>query len=231
MYWNFTRSGSTGTDDSERTIGGRVDSQDSTVSDGENADPHCTRQSSVTSVSQWDIPYDELDRGEIIGRGRFGIVYSGNWHGHVAIKELRMDYVNDEKTLEAFKAEVSNYVYCLSLLRPLIDVHFFCSMWFFHYKIVLKEVNVKGISLKKSLAHRSLELYLLQVSTFRKTRHENLVLFMGACMKPPRLAIVTSLCKGRTLYTHIHVQKDKFNMSKTIMIAQQISQVITFKLK
>ncbi|XP_071515006.1 kinase suppressor of Ras 2-like isoform X2 [Panulirus ornatus] len=164
-------SGSTGTDDSERTIAGRVDSQDSTVSDGENADPRCTRQNSVSSVSQslreWDIPYDELDRGEVIGRGRFGIVYSGNWHGHVAIKELRMDCVNDEKTLEAFKAEVS---------------------------------------------------------TFRKTRHENLVLFMGACMKPPRLAIVTSLCKGRTLYTHIHVQKDKFNMSKTIMIAQQISQ-------
>ncbi|KAK4298539.1 hypothetical protein Pmani_001120 [Petrolisthes manimaculis] len=164
-------SGSTGTDDSERTIAGRVDSQDSTVSDGENADPRCTRQNSVSSVSQslreWDIPYDELDRGEVIGKGRFCIVYSGNWHGHVAIKELRMDYVNDEKTLEAFKAEVS---------------------------------------------------------TFRKTRHENLVLFMGACMKPPRLAIVTSLCKGRTLYTHIHVQKDKFNMSKTIMIAQQISQ-------
>nr|XP_027236009.1 LOW QUALITY PROTEIN: kinase suppressor of Ras 2-like [Penaeus vannamei] len=164
-------SGSTGTDDSERTIAGRVDSQDSTVSDGENADPRCTRQNSVSSVSQslreWDIPYDDLDRGEVIGRGRFGIVYSGNWHGQVAIKELRMDYVNDEKTLEAFKAEVS---------------------------------------------------------TFRKTRHENLVLFMGACMKPPRLAIVTSLCKGMTLYKHIHVLKDKFNMSRTILIAQQISQ-------
>lgn len=164
-------SGSTGTDDSERTIAGRVDSQDSTVSDGENNDPRCTRQNSVSSVSQslreWDIPYDEMDRREVIGRGRFGIVYSGNWHGQVAIKELRMDYVNDEKTLEAFKAEVS---------------------------------------------------------TFRKTRHENLVLFMGACMKPPRLAIVTSLCKGRTLYQHIHILKDKFNMSRTIMIAQQISQ-------
>lgn len=71
-------------------------------------------------------------------------------------------------------------------------------------------------------------LYSLQVSTFRKTRHENLVLFMGACMKPPRLAIVTSLCKGQTLYTHIHVQKDKFTMSRTIMIAQQISQVMAF---
>lgn len=48
---------------------------------------------------------------------------------------------------------------------------------------------------------------------------------MGACMKPPRLAIVTSMSKGMTLYTHIHLRKDKFNMNKTTIIAQQISQV------
>lgn len=63
------------------------------------------------------------------------------------------------------------------------------------------------------------------MATFRKTRHENLVLFMGACMKPPCLAIVTSMSKGMTLYTHIHLRKDKFNMNKTTIIAQQISQV------
>jgi len=48
---------------------------------------------------------------------------------------------------------------------------------------------------------------------------------MGACMKLPRLAIVTSLANGMTLYRHIHVLKDKFNMSRTTMVAQQISQV------
>jgi len=66
------------------------------------------------------------------------------------------------------------------------------------------------------------------VATFRKTRHENLILFMGACMKLPRLAIVTSLANGMTLYRHIHVLKDKFNMSRTTMVAQQISQVRGF---
>lgn len=70
-----------------------------------------------------------------------------------------------------------------------------------------------------------IHINIFQVSTFRKTRHENLVLFMGACMKPPRLAIVTSLSKGNTLYTHIHLRKDKFNMNKTTIIAQQIAQV------
>lgn len=69
--------------------------------------------------------------------------------------------------------------------------------------------------------------WISQVATFRKTRHENLVLFMGACMKPPRLAIVTSLCKGMTLYTHIHLRKDKFTANKSVIVAQQISQVTT----
>ncbi|KAF7411196.1 hypothetical protein HZH66_000092 [Vespula vulgaris] len=71
---------------------------------------------------------------------------------------------------------------------------------------------------------KTLEAFKLEVATFRKTRHENLVLFMGACMKPPCLAIVTSMSKGMTLYTHIHLRKDKFNMNKTTIIAQQISQ-------
>lgn len=123
-------------------------------------------------MREWDIPFHELTLGEPIGTGRFGTVYRGYWHGDVAIKLLNMDdYLDNEKTLEQFKQEVS---------------------------------------------------------TFRKTRHENLVLFMGACMKPPRLAIVTSLSKGMTLYTHIHLRKDKFNMNKTTIIAQQISQVFIF---
>ena len=46
----------------------------------------------------------------------------------------------------------------------------------------------------------TLEAFALDVATFRKTRHENLILFMGACMNPPRLAIVTSLCKGEQMH-------------------------------
>ena len=71
---------------------------------------------------------------------------------------------------------------------------------------------------------KTIEAFKQEVATFRKTRHDNLVLFMGACMKPPHLAIVTSLCKGMSLYTHIHLRKDKFNLNRTIIIAQQICQ-------
>lgn len=69
---------------------------------------------------------------------------------------------------------------------------------------------------------RKLEAFKQEVATFKKTRHENLVLFMGFCMKPQ--AIVTSLCKGNTLYTHIHLRKDKFNLYRATLVAQQIAQ-------
>ncbi|KAI5637307.1 protein tyrosine kinase domain-containing protein [Phthorimaea operculella] len=130
-------------------------------------DPRWPRQNSL-SMKEWDIPYDELKLFEVIGRGRFGTVYRGSWHGAVAVKLLHVHSLNDDAVpLDTFKHEVA---------------------------------------------------------TFRKTRHENLVLFMGACMKPPRLCIVTSLCKGNTLYTHIHLRKDKFTNNKSVIVAQQISQ-------
>lgn len=37
-----------------------------------------------------------------------------------------------------------------------------------------------------------------EIATLKKTRHDNVVLFMGACMKPPELAIVTRYAKARS---------------------------------
>ena len=50
----------------------------------------------------------------------------------------------------------------------------------------------------------TLEAFRLDVATFRKTRHENVILYMGACMNPPKLAIVTSLCKGKKAILNIY---------------------------
>lgn len=148
------------TDSSSERTPVRLDSTE------ERENDNWPRQNSL-SLKEWDIPYDDLKLLDKIGNGRFGTVHRALWHGDVAVKLLKEDYVADERTLEAFK---------------------------------------------------------LEVATFKKTRHENVVLFMGACMKPPRLAIVTSLCKGNTLFTHIHIRKDKFNLNRTTIVAQQISQ-------
>ncbi|EFX69435.1 hypothetical protein DAPPUDRAFT_329047 [Daphnia pulex] len=86
------------------------------------------------------------------------------------------------------------------------------------------DVAVRLLNMDQIGDEKVLESFKLEVATFRKTRHENLVLFMGACMNLPTLALVTSMCKGLTLYTHLHLRKDKFSMNKTVIIAQQISQ-------
>lgn len=75
-------------------------------------------------MKEWEIPWDELKMGDKLGTGHFGTVYSGYWHGDVAIKVLNMDYLGDEKMLENFKSEVSvissRFLVCF-LLCILID--------------------------------------------------------------------------------------------------------------
>ncbi|XP_051521229.1 kinase suppressor of Ras 1-like isoform X3 [Myxocyprinus asiaticus] len=125
---------------------------------------HITRKASQTSVylQEWDVPFEQLELGELIGKGRWGKVYRGRWHGEVAVRMLEIDG-NNQEHLKLFKKEVMNY---------------------------------------------------------RQTRHENVVLFMGACMNPPHLAIITSFCKGRTLYSV--VRDSKLDINKIRQIAQEI---------
>ncbi|KAL5015972.1 hypothetical protein ScPMuIL_005561 [Solemya velum] len=87
------------------------------------------------------------------------------------------------------------------------------------------DVAIKVLKMDSETDNQSqLPAFKLEVAMLRKTRHENLVLFMGACMKPPHLAIVTSLCKGQTLYKSVHIRKEKFLMNKIVNIASQIAQ-------
>ncbi|XP_072302590.1 kinase suppressor of Ras 1 isoform X3 [Eucyclogobius newberryi] len=125
-----------------------------------------SRKPSQTSVylQEWNIPFEQLDLGELIGKGRWGRVHKGRWHGEVAIRLLEIDG-NNQDHLKLFKKEVMNY---------------------------------------------------------RQTRHENVVLFMGACMAPPHLAIITSFCKGRTLYSVVRDTKNALDINKTRQIAQEI---------
>ncbi|CAL8295799.1 unnamed protein product, partial [Gadus morhua 'NCC'] len=124
------------------------------------------RKASQTSIflQEWDIPFEQLEIGEMIGKGRFGQVFHGRWHGEVALRLIDIERDNEDQ-LRAFKREVMGY---------------------------------------------------------RNTRHENVVLFMGACMSPPHLAIITSLCKGRTLYSVVRDAKVVLDFNKTRQIAQEM---------
>ncbi|CAB4020575.1 Kinase suppressor of Ras 1, partial [Paramuricea clavata] len=89
------------------------------------------------------------------------------------------------------------------------------------------QVAVKLIEIKEPTVIQ-LQAFKMQVQTFRKTRHENLVLFMGACMEPPKLAIITSLCKDHHLYRRIHGLKETLPVNKVMLILKQIAQAMSY---
>ncbi|XP_053577075.1 RAF proto-oncogene serine/threonine-protein kinase isoform X2 [Bombina bombina] len=62
-----------------------------------------------------------------------------------------------------------------------------------------------------------------EVAVLRKTRHVNILLFMGYMTKD-NLAIVTQWCEGSSLYKHLHVLETKFQMFQLIDIARQTAQ-------
>jgi len=76
----------------------------------------------------------------------------------------------------------------------------------------------------KSLSHLCVfDFPFLSVSGCRKTRHVNILLFMGYMTKD-NLAIVTQWCDGSSLYKHLHVQETNLQMFQLIDIARQTAQ-------
>lgn len=71
-----------------------------------------------------------------------------------------------------------------------------------HGPVALKELNVK----KPTPAQ--LQDFKNEVAVLKKTRHPNILLFVGYVLGP-ELIIVTQWCKGRSLYKHLHVEESR----------------------
>jgi len=65
------------------------------------------------------------------------------------------------------------------------------------------------------------------MTSYRKTRHVNILLFMGYTIKK-RLCIVTQWCDGSSLYRHLHVKEYSFKMYQLVKIAKQTAQGIEY---
>lgn len=86
-----------------------------------------------------------------------------------------------------------------------------------HGYVAIKTLNVKTPSAAQLQAFKN------EVAVLRKTRHVNILLFMG-CVSKPDLAIVTQWCEGSSLYKHLHVFESKFELLTLIEIGRQTAQ-------
>jgi len=87
-----------------------------------------------------------------------------------------------------------------------------------HGAVAIKTLNVRDPTTAQITAFRN------EVAVLRKTRHVNVLLFMGCVSKKGQLAIVTQWCEGSSLYKHLHVNEAKFELLNVIEIARQTSQ-------
>ncbi|CAH1997403.1 unnamed protein product [Acanthoscelides obtectus] len=86
-----------------------------------------------------------------------------------------------------------------------------------HGPVAVKMLNVKIPTVAQLQAFKN------EVAVLRKTRHVNILLFMG-CVSKPQLAIVTQWCEGSSLYKHLHVHETKFQLFTLIEIGRQTAQ-------
>ncbi|XP_067011182.1 raf homolog serine/threonine-protein kinase Raf [Anabrus simplex] len=86
-----------------------------------------------------------------------------------------------------------------------------------HGPVAVKTLNVKDPT------PTQLQAFKNEVAVLRKTRHVNILLFMG-CVSKPQLAIVTQWCEGSSLYKHLHVSETKFELLTLIEIGRQTAQ-------
>ncbi|KAA0706732.1 RAF proto-oncogene serine/threonine-protein kinase [Triplophysa tibetana] len=84
------------------------------------------------------------------------------------------------------------------------------------------DVAVKVLKVTKPTPEQ-FQAFRNEVAVLRKTRHVNILLFMGY-MTQDNLAIVTQWCEGSSLYKHLHVQETNFQMFQLIEIARQTAQ-------
>ena len=70
--------------------------------------------------------------------------------------------------------------------------------------------------------------WLSDVRRLTQIRHENIVLYMGACVEPPKFAIITSLINCESLYAHTVFQGSRLRATKKLSILRQTANALSY---
>jgi len=88
---------------------------------------------------------------------------------------------------------------------------------YWHGVVAVKKLNVTYPT------PAQLQGFKNEVAILRKTRHVNILLFMG-CISKPYIAIVTQWCDGSTLSSRLYVDEHRFDLVHLVEIARQTAQ-------
>ncbi|OWM78711.1 probable serine/threonine-protein kinase SIS8 [Punica granatum] len=85
------------------------------------------------------------------------------------------------------------------------------------------DVAIK-VLLEQDLTAENMEDFCNEISILSRLRHPNVILFLGACTKPPRLSLVTEYMEMGSLYYLIHLsgQKKKLSWKRRLKMLRDI---------
>ncbi|XP_037452883.1 serine/threonine-protein kinase EDR1-like isoform X1 [Triticum dicoccoides] len=85
------------------------------------------------------------------------------------------------------------------------------------------DVAIK-VFLEQDLTMENMEDFCNEISILSRLRHPNVILFLGACMKPPHLSLVTEYMEMGSLYYLIHTsgQKSKISWRRRLKMLRDI---------
>ena len=106
-------------------------------------------------------------------------------------KEIKRDRGEKRETMENWEIPIDEI-----FIGPRIGAGSFGTVYRGHWHggVAIKTLNVKNPTPAQITAFRN------EVAVLRKTRHVNVLLFMGCVSKKGQLAIVTQWCEGSSLY-------------------------------
>ncbi|GFH25143.1 mitogen activated protein kinase kinase kinase 3, partial [Haematococcus lacustris] len=89
------------------------------------------------------------------------------------------------------------------------------------------EVAIKRL-LEHTLSDSSMRDFKAEVSILSRVRHPNVVLFMGAVVQPPELAIVTEFVPRGSLFRLLHHSKAVLDPSRRLTMAIDVTKGLTY---
>ncbi|XP_075264920.1 uncharacterized protein LOC142357096 isoform X2 [Convolutriloba macropyga] len=201
-----------------------------------------------------DDDYDEimslqdLKLDKILGYGRFATVYKGYWHGEVAVKVYRLHNEmsmtrhghlipsassskqtvlipnNDKQQQMLSSASSSSSSYASSSGATSATTTTNTTTGTTVSSAANWESAMLAARRRASTTVHDTDIITKDIKTLCKARHNNVVLFMAACRNPESPAIITSLCKGKTLYRKIHQAREEMQLITMVTILEQIAQ-------
>ncbi|XP_041130665.1 serine/threonine-protein kinase A-Raf [Polyodon spathula] len=142
-------------------------------------------------------------------------------------KERKQSSSEDKKKVHRGGCRDSSYYWEVherevSMLKRIVAGSFgtvYKGKW--HGDVAVKILKVTDPTPEQLLAFKK------RLPPHRKTRHVNILLFMGFMTKP-NFAIITQWCEGSSLYHHLHVIETKFETMRRIDVARQTAQGIDY---